>query len=40
MSLWVDKYRPQTLDKLTYHVELSAHLKKLVLIHRLVNMGR
>ncbi|RUS20303.1 P-loop containing nucleoside triphosphate hydrolase protein [Endogone sp. FLAS-F59071] len=29
MSLWVDKYRPQTLDKLTYHVELSAHLKKL-----------
>ncbi|RUS27538.1 hypothetical protein BC938DRAFT_483097 [Jimgerdemannia flammicorona] len=29
MSLWVDKYRPQTLEKLTYHADLSSHLKKL-----------
>eukprot|EP00128_Syssomonas_multiformis_P017304 Colp12_sorted_trinity150504_noHs@35322 len=30
MSLWVDKYRPTTLDKLDVHVELSKKLKKLV----------
>jgi replication factor C subunit 3/5 len=30
MSLWADKYRPQSLDKLTYHNDLSAHLKKMV----------
>ncbi|KAI9289633.1 P-loop containing nucleoside triphosphate hydrolase protein [Umbelopsis sp. AD052] len=29
MSLWADKYRPQSLDKLTYHNDLSAHLKKM-----------
>ncbi|KAG2177843.1 hypothetical protein INT43_003090 [Umbelopsis isabellina] len=29
MSLWADKYRPQGLDKLTYHNDLSAHLKKM-----------
>jgi hypothetical protein len=30
MSLWADKYRPQSLDKLSYHNELSEHLKKMV----------
>ncbi|OZJ05051.1 Replication factor C subunit 5 [Bifiguratus adelaidae] len=29
MSLWVDKYRPTTLEKLSYHDDLSAHLKQL-----------
>ncbi|ORX97418.1 replication factor C subunit 3 [Basidiobolus meristosporus CBS 931.73] len=29
MSLWVDKYRPTSLDKLTYHVQLSEQLKSL-----------
>ncbi|KAJ1924808.1 Replication factor C (RF-C) subunit [Tieghemiomyces parasiticus] len=29
MSLWVDKYRPLSLDKLTYHTDLSRKLKKL-----------
>ena len=30
MALWVDKHRPSNLDKLDYHTDLSAHLKKLV----------
>lgn len=30
MSLWVDKYRPKALDKLSYHDDLSQQLKKLV----------
>jgi hypothetical protein len=30
MALWVDKHRPTNLDKLDYHTDLSAHLKKLV----------
>ncbi|KAF9125028.1 Replication factor C (RF-C) subunit [Mortierella sp. 14UC] len=29
MALWVDKHRPTNLDKLDYHTDLSAHLKKL-----------
>ncbi|KAI8366528.1 P-loop containing nucleoside triphosphate hydrolase protein [Blakeslea trispora] len=29
MSLWADKYKPKTLDQLSYHDDLSAHLKKL-----------
>ncbi|KAG9126729.1 Replication factor C (RF-C) subunit [Ceratobasidium sp. 392] len=29
MALWVDKYRPRTLDDLNYHPELSARLKSL-----------
>ncbi|KAF8339535.1 P-loop containing nucleoside triphosphate hydrolase protein [Cantharellus anzutake] len=29
MSLWVDKHRPQTLDTLTYHKELSSRLASL-----------
>ncbi|RCH92225.1 Replication factor C (RF-C) subunit [Rhizopus azygosporus] len=29
MSLWADKYKPKSLDQLTYHNELSTHLKKL-----------
>ncbi|KAH7108233.1 P-loop containing nucleoside triphosphate hydrolase protein [Auriculariales sp. MPI-PUGE-AT-0066] len=29
MSLWVDKYRPRTLDDLHYHNELSERLKSL-----------
>ncbi|GJJ73218.1 replication factor C subunit 3/5 [Entomortierella parvispora] len=29
MALWVDKHRPNNLDKLDYHADLSAHLKKL-----------
>ncbi|KAK2176741.1 hypothetical protein NP493_643g03010 [Ridgeia piscesae] len=30
MSLWVDKYRPTTLQKLDYHKDQAVHLKKLV----------
>jgi replication factor C subunit 3/5 len=30
MSLWVDKYRPRSLDDLHYHDDLSARLKSLV----------
>nr|CDS16245.1 replication factor c subunit 3 [Echinococcus granulosus] len=30
MSLWVDKYRPRSLDSLDYHVEEAGTLKKLV----------
>lgn len=30
MSLWVDKYRPKELDKLDYHKDQAAHLRKLV----------
>jgi hypothetical protein len=33
MSLWVDKYRPNSLAKLDYHKNLAAHLKKLVRSH-------
>ncbi|EIW70004.1 hypothetical protein TREMEDRAFT_30209 [Tremella mesenterica DSM 1558] len=29
MSLWVDKYRPRTLDDLHYHTELSSRLRSL-----------
>ncbi|KAI7907029.1 DNA clamp loader [Cokeromyces recurvatus] len=29
MSLWADKYKPKTLDQLSYHKDLSTHLKKL-----------
>ncbi|KAJ1985616.1 Replication factor C (RF-C) subunit [Dimargaris cristalligena] len=29
MSLWVDKYRPSSLDKLSYHQDLSTNLKRL-----------
>eukprot|EP01137_Pigoraptor_chileana_P008703 Opistho-2@55915 len=30
MSLWADKYRPTSLDKLDYHKKQAAHLKQLV----------
>lgn len=30
MSLWVDKYKPTTIDQLTYHKGLSRQLKGLV----------
>ncbi|XP_003390597.2 PREDICTED: replication factor C subunit 3-like [Amphimedon queenslandica] len=30
MSLWVDKYRPTNLNKLHYHQEQAASLKRLV----------
>jgi len=30
MSLWVDKYRPKSLAKLDYHLDLAENLKKLV----------
>lgn len=30
MSLWVDKYRPNSLQKLDYHRSQAAHLKNLV----------
>jgi hypothetical protein len=30
MALWVDKYRPTSLDRLTYHQPLSENLKNLV----------
>lgn len=29
MSLWADKYKPKNLDQLSYHKDLSTHLKKL-----------
>ncbi|RCI02776.1 Replication factor C (RF-C) subunit, partial [Rhizopus stolonifer] len=29
MSLWADKYKPKALDQLSYHKDLSTHLKKL-----------
>ncbi len=29
MSLWVDKYRPQTLEKLDFHKEQAAQLARL-----------
>ncbi|GAA5810562.1 hypothetical protein MFLAVUS_003985 [Mucor flavus] len=28
-NLWADKYKPKTLDQLSYHKDLSNHLKKL-----------
>jgi hypothetical protein len=30
LQLWVDKYRPAALDKMTYHTALSERLGKLV----------
>ncbi|XP_014297817.1 replication factor C subunit 3 [Microplitis demolitor] len=30
MSLWVDKYRPSSLNKLDYHTEQAEHLKNMV----------
>ncbi|XP_057321679.1 replication factor C subunit 3 [Microplitis mediator] len=30
MSLWVDKYRPTSLNKLDYHTEQAEHLKNMV----------
>jgi replication factor C subunit 3/5 len=30
MALWVDKYRPSTLDQLTYHAQVTSHLRKMV----------
>lgn len=30
MSLWVDKYRPNSLTKLDYHKTQALHLKNLV----------
>lgn len=32
MSLWVDKYRPKSLDKLDYHEDISKRLRALVCI--------
>jgi hypothetical protein len=32
MSLWVDKYRPNSLTKLDYHKTQALHLKNLVCI--------
>lgn len=29
MSLWVDKYRPRTLDQLTYHDSITNSLRAL-----------
>jgi replication factor C subunit 3/5 len=28
--LWVDKYRPKTLDKVTVHDQIAQNLRKLV----------
>lgn len=30
MSLWIDKHRPATLAKLSYHLDQAQHLKRLV----------
>jgi len=30
MSLWIDKHRPNSLSKLTYHLEQAENLKKLI----------
>lgn len=30
MSLWIDKHRPSTFSKLTYHLEQSQNLKRLI----------
>ena len=30
MSLWVDSFRPTELSKLSYHLEMSEKLKKMV----------
>jgi len=30
MSLWVDKYRPNTLGKLDFHLEQGERLQKMV----------
>jgi hypothetical protein len=30
MALWIDKYRPQTLDRMDYHVEQAQSLKQMV----------
>ena len=31
MSLWVDKHRPTSINKLDYHKEQASRLKKLVM---------
>ena len=33
MSLWVDKYRPTQLSKLSYHKEQAAKLKNIVSVY-------
>ena len=30
MVLWVDKYRPRSLDELTYHPKITERLAKMV----------
>lgn len=30
MSLWVDKYRPKSLEDLDYHLDMAKSLKNLV----------
>lgn len=30
--LWVDKYRPKTLDKVLLHQDIAQNLKKLVIV--------
>lgn len=30
MSLWIDKYRPNTLSKLDYHTEQAERIQKMV----------
>lgn len=30
--LWVDKYRPKTLDKVLVHEDIAQNLKKLVIL--------
>jgi len=37
MSLWVDKHRPNNLNKLDYHKDQAQHLKKLVINIRLIS---
>lgn len=33
--LWVDKYRPKTLDKVLVHEEIAQNLKKLVIVDQI-----
>jgi replication factor C subunit 3/5 len=37
--LWVDKYRPKTLDKVTVHDQIAQNLRKLVSAHDLRIFG-
>jgi hypothetical protein len=37
--LWVDKYRPKTLDKVTVHDQVAQNLRKLVSAHDLRVFG-